>query len=101
MRPRLLRDAEQELRKAIRHYQRSRPGLGAEFYRCVADTMTAVGDHPQRFPAYEGGGARRVFRRARVKRFPYVVVFEIRADEVLVVAIAHASRKPGYWQRRK
>ena len=101
MRPRLLREAEQELRKAIQYYQRSRAGLGAEFYRCVADTMTAVGDHPDRFPVYEGKSTRRRFRRARVKRFPYVVVFESREDEVLVVAVAHASRKPGYWQRRK
>src|SRR5438105_11891847 len=101
MRPRLLREAERELRKAIRYYQRSRAGLGAEFYRYVNETMTAIADHPEQFPVYEGMAARRQFRRARVKRFPYVVVFENRADELLVVAVAHASRKPGYWQRRK
>ena len=63
--------------------------------------MTALARHPEQFPVYEGIATRRQFRRARVNRFPYVVVFEIRTDEVLVVAVAHASRKPGYWQRRK
>ncbi len=101
MRPRLIREAEKELRQAIRYYQRSRPGLGAEFYRSVVDTMTALSDHPERFPRYEGLSTRRQFRRARVKRFPYVVVFEILSHEILVVAVAHASRRPGFWRRRK
>ena len=101
MRPRLLRQAEEELRRAIRYYERSRAGLGAEFYRCVADAMAALAHRPDRFPVYEGFSTRRTFRRARVKRFPYVVVFEVRPDEILVVAVAHASRRPGYWRRRK
>jgi hypothetical protein len=31
-------------------------------------------------------------------RFPYVIFFAQERDHVLVVAIAHAKRRPGYWR---
>jgi hypothetical protein len=42
------------------------------------------------------------FHYVRVQRFPYVVVFRQKPDLSLqIVAIAHASRRVGYWRRRK
>jgi hypothetical protein len=41
-------------------------------------------------------GAKRVILR----RFPYDVVVIERDDNMLIVAVAHHSRKPGYWQDR-
>ncbi len=35
-----------------------------------------------------------------VERFHYDVIYIVRDDEVLVVAVAHQRRKPGYWRRR-
>lgn len=36
-----------------------------------------------------------------VKRFPYKVVYEVLDDDhILIVAIAHTSRAPGYWMDR-
>lgn len=41
------------------------------------------------------------FRAVRVWRFPYVLVHHrLDVDEVQVVAVAHTSRRPGYWRRR-
>ena len=43
-----------------------------------------------------------VFRYARVTGFPYVVVFRrVEADIVKIVAVAHTSRRPGYWRHRR
>lgn len=43
-----------------------------------------------------------VFRYARVRGFPYVLVFRrIEADLVKIVAVSHTSRRPGYWRRRR
>lgn len=33
--------------------------------------------------------------------FPYAVLYTIERDRVLVVAVMHCSRKPGYWKARK
>jgi hypothetical protein len=40
------------------------------------------------------------YQRAVLPRFPYVVMFvvERRTRTVMVVAVAHTSREPGYWK---
>jgi hypothetical protein len=35
-----------------------------------------------------------------VPRFPYRVVYRNRPDEIVVVAVAHLRRRPGYWKNR-
>jgi len=49
----------------------------------------------QRYPHYLHGT-----RRILLKRFPYFIVFFEWQDEVYIVAIAHAKRRPGYWRGR-
>ena len=39
-------------------------------------------------------------RLLRIKRFPYALVYRVSEDELLVVAVAHDRRAPGYWQGR-
>jgi plasmid stabilization system protein ParE len=42
------------------------------------------------------------YRYIRVTKFPYVLVFRrLEADTMMVVAVAHTSRRPGYWRRRR
>jgi ParE-like toxin of type II ParDE toxin-antitoxin system len=33
-------------------------------------------------------------------RFPYTVVYKVGDDLVIIVAIAHHSKEPGYWHNR-
>ncbi|MFK7908966.1 MAG: type II toxin-antitoxin system RelE/ParE family toxin [Akkermansiaceae bacterium] len=40
------------------------------------------------------------FRKVKVGKFRYSLVFRIRGDEVQILAVAHMSRKPGYWKDR-
>jgi hypothetical protein len=35
-----------------------------------------------------------------LKRFPYGIVYQIRGDEISIVAVAHLHRQPGYWSER-
>jgi len=39
-------------------------------------------------------------RSCRLKRFPYHLIFLEEPNRLLVVAVAHFSRRPGYWRRR-
>jgi plasmid stabilization system protein ParE len=95
-----LDEAEEELFEAMMYYEDRRQGLGADFYDRVAETMRNIGEYPLQFPIYEGQRSSREFRRARVARFPYIVVYETRETEILVVAVAHTSRDAGYWEHR-
>ena len=100
MRPRVLAEAEAELLSAMLFYEDRREGLGQDFYDRVSDAVMAIGREPLRFPVYEGKSSSRIFRRAPVERFPYIVVYQVRDDETLIVAVAHSSREPGYWEDR-
>jgi hypothetical protein len=39
-------------------------------------------------------------RRALVKRHPYLIVYAILTDQLVILAIAHTSQRPGYWHKR-
>jgi len=39
-------------------------------------------------------------RRCRLHRFPYSVIYTQDGADILVLAVAHQHRKPGYWRKR-
>ena len=39
-------------------------------------------------------------RRCLTRVFPYAVLYTIEADFILIVAVMHCSREPGYWKSR-
>ena len=36
----------------------------------------------------------------RTRRFPFRIVYELQPNRIWIVAVAHLSRRPGYWARR-
>jgi toxin ParE1/3/4 len=39
-------------------------------------------------------------RRCLAQVFPYGILYTIETDFVLIVAVMHFSREPGYWKQR-
>ena len=39
-------------------------------------------------------------QKFRLTQFPFSLLYINRADYLWVVAVAHGSRKPGYWKKR-
>jgi hypothetical protein len=39
-------------------------------------------------------------RRCLAHIFPYAILYTIEADYILIVAVMHLSREPGYWKDR-
>jgi hypothetical protein len=39
-------------------------------------------------------------RHFALRRFPFSVVYAVTAEALYIVAIAHSSREPAYWQYR-
>lgn len=94
-------EARAELRSAALWYDEQRPGLGDEFIAEVAVALKRVGDAPESHPIWPGTGVGdAVIRKATVQRFPYVIAFEKHERHFLVLAIAHAKRRPLYWLTR-
>jgi toxin ParE1/3/4 len=91
--------AEQEALDAKRWYDNERAGLGMELLTDLAATLESVERYPKASPRVEGVGEAHV-RSARLRRFPYRVIYMELADRWRVVAFAHVRRHPDYWKPR-
>ena len=89
-------EAAAEVDAAASWYDQRRRGLGAEFTQAVLRTVDDVRDAPQRWRVVRGRS-----RRALLGRFPYAIVYRETANgDIEIVAVAHTSRRPGYWAQR-
>lgn len=88
-------EARLEYRESAASYTEARPGLGAEFTREVELVIKRICDTPKRWKIVEQD-----VRRCLTRRFPYAVLYTLEKDYVLIVAIMHGSRRPGYWRYR-
>lgn len=87
--------AERELTEAIEFYDLESPGLGGVFLDEVERALAQV----EAFP--EAAGAVRVgIRRHLLHKFPYALLYSLRADHVRILAVAHTKRRPFYWEDR-
>jgi len=94
-------EARAELRSAALWYEERRSGLGDEFISAISSSLDRVNDAPESYPAWPGTRADGpLIRKATIQRFPYVIAFEKHEHHVLVLAIAHAKRRPLYWFTR-
>ena len=92
--------ARDELRAAVRHDEAERPGRGALLEAAVSTLLRRVRRLPQSAPRWPNLPTAVEVRRARVKRHPYLLVYAALADHIVVLAVAHTSRGPGYWLTR-
>jgi toxin ParE1/3/4 len=74
--------------------------LGVDFFREYDRVISQIEEHPLRYPKLETVETTRDIRRFLLHRFPYYVAYEVLSDEVVVLAVAHTSRRPNYWLRR-
>lgn len=88
-------EAEEEFTEAVSFYKQRGRTLGERLAREVWSTMDRVVANPERWRVIEGD-----VRKCVVRVFPYGVLYTIEVDYILVVAIAHGKREPGYWRHR-
>lgn len=88
----------EELTEAVRRYEQRRPGWGGKLFDAVTHTIELIQRHPE-IGALRTG--RLPSRHFRVQGFPYKVAYRIREHDIYVVAVAHTSRRPGYWKDRR
>jgi toxin ParE1/3/4 len=94
-------EAEQEAEEAAEWYAARSPNLGIEFARQYALAVEWISDDPKMYPLAEDAPPDIECRNmTRLGRFPYRVVYAIVENSLYIVAVAHTSRRPGYWQDR-
>ena len=92
---RLLDTAQAELDDAIAWYAEQSPGLGDAFLIEALRAIQLIEQYPKAWHPLKPQ-----VRRCRLRRFPYGVVYTEDGSDLLVLAIAHQQREPGYWWSR-
>jgi len=88
-----------ELADAARFYEEARPGLGNAF---IGDVEKAIELLLRNIHiGHAGAGNTAALPREFVlSRFPYHLVYSVEEWGVLIIAVAHQRRRPGYWTHR-
>jgi plasmid stabilization system protein ParE len=95
MRVRLHPEARAELRDARRWYYERSPLSATAFAHAVDNAVTRISEAPNSFPLADHGT-----RKFILQRFPFNLFYRWSETEVVIVAVAHQKRRPGYWSDR-
>lgn len=88
--------AEQDYTESLRWYaqrsKRAAEGFQIEFSRA----LEAIAADPGAYPLCDDR-----HRFYLLRRYPFQIIYRVVAeDQPLIVAVAHTSRRPGYWSGR-
>ena len=90
-----LPEASAELFETADYYESKQEGLGRRFRNEVLEVCGLIVQQPLLWRERAGG-----YRRVNCPVFPYYIAYFIRGDLILVAAVAHGHRRPGYWKQR-
>lgn len=76
-------------------YERESKGLGSDFLDEVESAIARICEYPEIGQVYSSK-----LRRFVLARFPYSVLYSIEDNELVIFAVAHHKRKPGFWKDR-
>ena len=93
-------EAQDELFGDVDWYDDREVGVGEQFEVAVRAAIDAAVDSPQSWAVWPGWEREPVVRSKGVSDFPYRIVYFVHDDLLVIVAVAHAKRRPGYWRER-
>jgi plasmid stabilization system protein ParE len=91
----ILAAASEETLTALAWYRERSEAAAVAFADEVRLALDRIQRSPETWTSHDHGTHRTLLRR-----FPYEIVYRLLPDKILVVAIAHSKRKPGYWRGR-
>jgi hypothetical protein len=89
-------EALAELKSAAEYYESRKVGLGVRFLDVVEEALERIARDPIAWsPADED------VRRCLTRVFPFGIFYTIELEFILILAVAHLAREPGYWASRR
>ena len=87
--------AEEELLNEIGYLELRVPGLGRRFYAEVRRVEGLLARFPESGQEVVPG-----IRKHNLRKFPFSLIYVFEKDGLLILAVAHHSRRPRYWLPR-
>ena len=92
---RFLPAAEIDLNDAVDYYETRQMGLGTDFLIEIHRTVARMMDYPDGWTKVSAN-----CRRCLTNRFPYEIIYTIKGDSILILAVANQHRRPDFWKGR-
>ncbi len=85
----LSEEARQDEIESYQYYEAQRVGLGGEFLNELEHCYDVLSRHPHLFGFIDTSYD---LRDVKLKRFPFVIIYELSAENVYVYSVHHTSR---------
>lgn len=82
-------EARQDIIDAAGWYREKQPGLDKKFIAAIEEAMQRISLTPT-----AGRKLYRSFRETSLKKFPFVIVYEIIFDSIVIYQVFHISQNP-------
>lgn len=83
-------EAETESNEAFDWYEKEKAGLGSRFRDAVEEKIETIAQRPNIFPKIVDTR----FRRAVLEKFPFIIIFALENNTIVVASVFHTSRDP-------
>jgi plasmid stabilization system protein ParE len=84
-----------DVKSAVAWYQQRSPKVALDFIEELHRAADTIREAPERWPIGKSNT-----RRFLLWRFPFAIIYSEQESVVTIWAVAHGSRRPGYWVRR-
>ena len=96
----ILEEAFEEASEAAAWYEKECEGLGYDFFEAVEAAFDIIEDKVLPLSPMPSKVNLIGVKRLILKRFPFDIVVLERSTKTIIIAVAHQTRKPGYWRDR-
>lgn len=81
--------AYQEFFEAWEWYEQVQIGLGDRFRNELFKTVKIIANNPIQYAV-----RKKHYREALIEVFPYLIVYQVKNDKIVIVSVFHSSRNP-------
>jgi hypothetical protein len=82
-------EASLEIIEAYSYYENKQKGLGERFFKRIEDTYRKIDLSPEGYQKVH-----KLFRAAKVKNFPYQLIYEVAGKTILIYSLFNTHKDP-------
>ena len=88
-------EAKDEITEAYNWYKNKQNELGERLISVLDDYFSTIKKNPKQFPKVLND-----MRQATIKKFPYIIIFEIENNDIVVFAVFNTNQNPEKWKSK-
>jgi len=88
-------DVSVEIKASYQWYEKQAKGLGEDFLAELQQSFGVITQYPNSWPPFGNN-----IRRFLLNKFPFSVIYSPSEKQILVLAVMHNKKRPGYWIKR-